>query len=309
MLLRAGTGTSRLSLVQTDLVCERLRQANPDLKIERKIISSNQGDQNKLNSFLRKNGIVKKEILNAVQDGRIDFAVLSMRNVTILEDDLNLVIAALPERGSPADVLVSNGDLGLRELEPGSIVGTSSLIRICQLKRVRPDLRPEPIRGSLEARIRKTARGAFDAVILAEAGLARLGITGRISERLLLEGFISGPGQGIIATVARKDNQGTLDLLRRLDHFPTRTEAEAEQELARMLKKECRVPVGAIASVGGDRIQLTARILSADGKECLRVTGPGSIRDPMGLATKVAGELVARGAKGLEGGWRDLYVG
>lgn len=308
MLVRVGTRGSRLSLVQTDLVIQRLRQAHPDLTVERKIVTT-KGDQDRRTPlfFLNQKGIFEREIDQAVLDGGVDFAVHSMKDIPVFEENTDLVIAGVPERGSPADVLVSSGDRILKKLGPGSIVGTSSLLRVSQLKRVRPDLKPEPIRGNVETRIQKVDGGEFDAVILAEAGLARLGMTGRIAERLSLEDFIPAPGQGIIATVARRDNQRVIDILKTIEHFPTRAEAEAERELVRVLEGGCKVPVGGIASASGDRIHLTARVLSVDGREQLQVALAGRAIDPVGLARKVGEEMLARGAKRFEEEWRKLY--
>jgi len=137
-----------------------------------------------------------------------------MKDIPVFDKESRLLIASVPERGSVADVLVSKGNTLLKDLKEGSKVGTSSLLRVAQLRRMRPDLDPEPIRGNVETRIRKVDSGEFDAVVLAEAGLARLGLTGRISEKLPVEDFMPAPSQGALAVVARSDNPKLIDLLK-----------------------------------------------------------------------------------------------
>lgn len=303
-----GTRGSKLSLVQTDLVKGRLEQAYSDLKVQKKIITTKGDEDRKTPLFsLNQKGIFEKEIDQAVLDGRVDFAVHSLKDLPLFDPDAKLVTAGVMERGSPADVLVSRGEKTLVELEAGSIVGTSSLLRGAQLKRVRPDLRAEPIRGNVETRVQKVDRGEFDAVILAEAGLARLGMAQRIVERLPLEDFIPAPGQGIIAAVARRDNQKVIGMLKSIEHLPTRAEADAERELVRVLEGGCKVPLGALAHSTGDAVELTGCLLSVDGRERLETRRTGRTNGAVDLARKVGNDLLIQGAKRLEAGWRNLY--
>ncbi len=308
MLLRAGTRGSRLSLIQTDIVIDRLRRANPDLKVEKKIITT-KGDEDwgtPLFSINQK-GIFEREIDQAVLEGRVDVAVHSLKDIPVFDRDSKLVIASVPERGSPSDVLVSRDSKRLRELKEGSRVGTSSLLRVAQLKRVKPGLQAEPIRGNVDTRVQKVDKGEFDAVILAEAGLARLGMTERITERLPLDTFMPAPGQGILALVARQDNRKVLELLKAIEHYPTRAEADAERELVRILEGGCKVPVGGLASTLRDSLRMTGCILSMDGKERLEATKVGNIKDATLLGRMAAEELISKGAKRLEESWRSAY--
>jgi len=309
MLLKVGTRGSRLSLVQTELVADSIRQQNPGLRIERKIITT-AGDMDQRTPLfsLDQKGIFEKEIDQAVLDGRVDFAVHSMKDIPVFDKDSGLLIASVPERGSVADVLVSKGDAQLRNLKKGCRIGTSSLLRVAQLRRVRPDLDPEPIRGNVETRIRRVDKGEFDAVVLAEAGLERLGMTGRISEQLLVEDFMPAPGQGALAVVARSDNLGVIDILRSIEHPQTRAEIEAERELVRILEGGCKVPVGALARAHGDGIRIAACIFSIDGREKLLVERSGSVREGTVLARKIGEELIQKGAKKIEASWRTVYV-
>lgn len=303
-----GTRGSKLSIVQTDLVIERLRRNNPELSVEKEIITTG-GDRDQQTPLFQLNqkGIFEKEVNQAVLDGRVDLAVHSMKDLPFYEEDTGLVITGVPERGPPADVLVSRGDRTLEELEPGNVVGTSSLLRLAQLKRVRPDLKTEPIRGNVETRIMKVERGEYDAVVLAEAGVTRLGLDSKIAQHLPLTDFIPAPGQGIIAPVTRRSAGKVVQILESIEHSPTRAEAEAERELVRILEGGCKVPIGAVASTSGKRVQLSGYVLSIDGKKRLEATGSSEMKDSVRLGREVGEDLLGQGAKGLEEGWRKLY--
>ncbi len=231
-----------------------------------------------------------------------------MKDIPVFDKDSQLVIASVPERGSVADVLVSQGGMLLRDLKGGSKIGTSSLLRVAQLRRTRPDVNPEPIRGNVETRIQKVDRSEFDAVVLAEAGLARLGLTGRISEKLPIEDFMPAPGQGALAVVARHDNLKVIEMLKSIEHPPTRAEIEAERELVRVLEGGCKVPVGALARAHGDWIVMVASIFSIDGKEKLLAEHSGHVRDALVLAREMGEELIEKGARKIAETWRTVYA-
>ena len=307
MLLRVGTRGSRLSLVQTDMVVERIKRANRRVEIEKEIISTS-GDIDRTTPLfsLGQKGIFEKEVDQAVLEGKVDFAVHSMKDVPTLEDT-RLTIASVPERGATADVLISRGRKLLRELQDGKTVGTSSLLRVAQLRRIRPRLRPEPIRGNVDTRVQKVERGEYEAVILAEAGLARLGMINRVAERLSLDDFMPAPGQGALAVIARRDNSGVIDILQAIDHSASRAETEAERELLKTLEGGCKVPVGAIASAKHDTVQLTATILSLDGSQRLVATKSGLADNPALIGRDVGRELLERGAGKIEETWRTVY--
>src|SRR3989441_6532047 len=175
IFLKVGARNSKLSLIQTDLVVERIRQKNAGLKIDRKIIETS-SDMSKRRSLftLQQRGIFDKEVDQALMEGRVDFAVQNMKDVPATDRNTRLVIASVPERGSPAEVLVSSGDRRLKDLAVGSRVGTSSPIRVAQVRRVRPDVKLEPVFGNVESRVERVDKGEFDAVIRIEAGLAKL---------------------------------------------------------------------------------------------------------------------------------------
>src|SRR3989442_5702147 len=213
MLLRVGTRGSKLSLVQTDIVLDQLKRKDPNLVVERKVIKT-KGDQDQGTPIfsINQKGIFEKEIDQAVSNGRIDVAVHSLKDVPVFENDTKLLIASVPQRGSPSNVFVSRNGEHLRELKSGSRVGTSSLLRLAQLKRARPDLLAVPIRGNVDTRVQKVEEGEFDAVILAEAGLLRLGLAGRIAERGFFDDFISPPCQGIVAFIARQGKRKGFEI-------------------------------------------------------------------------------------------------
>ena len=285
---------------------DRIRQKNAGLKIDRKIIETS-GDTGKGRSLfsLEQRGIFDKEVDQAVSEGRVDFAVHNMKDVPVSDRNTRLVIASVPERSSPAEVLVSNRDRRLKDLVVASRIGTSSPIRLAQLRRARPDVKPEPLFGDVETRIERVDKGELDAVILAEAGLAKLGIAERISERLSLDEFVPAPGQGALAIIARRDNLKVIEALRSLEHLPTRAEVEAERELVRILEETSKVPVGALAGVRGNQIQVKACILSVDGKERLFAERSGNSSDGVRLAHELGEELLAKGAGRIGETWRN----
>ncbi len=250
---------------------------------------------------------VKEPLLAAVLDNRVDFGVFNMKDLRAFEEASNLIIGAIPERSSPYDVLVSREGTHLKKLRHGSTVGASRLLRIVQLRKMRPDLKVEAISGTVKERLLMLDRAEVDAIVLAESGLARLGMSGRITERLSLDDFMPAPGQGVTALVCRRDDQKTLRLLRPVDNIRTRREAEAEQELARLVRAQLRVPLGAYATTSGDRLHLSACMVSSDGQDTVRVSGSGPANNPSEVATRVAASLFEQGASRLEDGWRKLY--
>jgi len=289
------------------MVVEKIRRANPAAEIERKIITTS-GDVDRTTPLfsISQKGIFEREVDQAVLEGKVDFAVHSMKDVPTLLNT-KLTIASVPERGATGDVLVSKGGRLLKELRDGKIVGTSSLLRAAQLRRVRPKLRADPIRGNVDTRVEKVERGEFDAVILAEAGLARLGMMDKVAERLSLDDFIPAPGQGALAVIARRDNSKLIDILKTVELSSTRAEAEAERELVKVLEGGCKVPVGAIASAKRDAVQLTASIFSMDGRQRLTVTRSGPADHPAMIGRDAGEELLKQGAKKIEETWRTVY--
>lgn len=253
---------------------------------------------------LDERGILDREVDQQILEGRVDFAVHNMKEVPLVDRTGRLLVASVMERGSPAEALVSHDERKLKELAKGGRVGTSRPIRAAQLRHLRPDLKPEPLWGEIEKRVEKVDNGEIDAAIFAEAGLARLGMADKISERLPNEEFMPVPGQGALALVARRDNLKVIEALRTVNHPPTRVEVDAEREIVRILEGTSKVPVGGLASARGDRIQIAACILSMDGKEKLIASRSGNVKNGMVLAREVAEELVAKGVVRIGETWR-----
>ena len=309
MILKVGTRGSKLSRVQTELVVSLVRQKRSDVKMDLTVISTS-GDRDQRTPLfsLDQKGIFEREIDQAVLEGRVDFAVHSMKDIPVFEAEGELLIASVPERGPVADVLISREDKTLMELGTGSVIGTSSLLRAAELKRVKPGVLPKPIRGNVETRVQKMDHGEFDGIVLAEAGLARLGMSERVSEILTVEDFIPAPGQGALAIVARRDNQKVIDVLRTIEDQLARAEIEAEREIVRALEGGCKVPLGALARASNDGIRIIAGIFSIDGKEKVLAERSGTVERARILAREIADELVAKGAKRIEKTWRTVYA-
>ncbi|WP_309493126.1 hydroxymethylbilane synthase [Candidatus Hecatella orcuttiae] len=307
MKLIVGTRGSKLSLIQTDSVVQKLTEALPDLKVETKVIKTT-GDKFSRRPLLaiKEKGIFEKEIDMAVLRGEADFAVHSLKDVPT-ELPQGLTLAAVPERESPYDVLVSRGNLGLENLPPGAVVGTGSPRRSAQLHALRPDLQVKPIRGNVDTRVRKVKQGLFDAVILAEAGLRRLSMGSLATKRLPPDRFTPAPGQGALAVVSREDDGEVLKILSRVDHSPSRAEVLAERVFVREMGGGCKVPLGALACVQGRRLLLHAAVFSPDGKICLQTWEVGSVKSPEEAGVKLARRMRRQGAGELIQHWRALY--
>lgn len=301
--IRVGTRGSRLAIAQTEIALAALRRAHPGVRFEVVTIST-KGDVDKRPLFtMDEKGIFEKEVNEAVRKGEVDFAVHSLKDVpSDLSDEL--VVACIPKRASPNDVLVNDKGQKLKELAPGSTVGTSSLRRAVQLTRSRPDLNVRPIRGNVETRVKKVINGEYDAVVLAEAGLTRIGMKDLIVERFGIRDFVPAPGQGAIAIVCKHDNKKLLGMLRQIEDPRSRAEVLAERALIKKVEGGCRFPLGAVAMTSGDRITLYASVFSADGSRNIRVKKVGKASDPEKLGNMAASMLVEQGAMEMAEGWR-----
>lgn len=304
--IRVGTRGSRLALAQTELALAALRRANPGSRFEVVTIST-RGDVDRRPLFtMDEKGIFEKEVNEAVKEGEVDFAVHSLKDVPS-DMAAELVVACIPRRARPNDVLVNDKNRKLKELDPGSIVGTSSLRRAVQLMRARPDLRVRPIRGNVETRVKKVIAGEYDAIVLAEAGLSRIGMKDVIVERFAVRDFVPAPGQGAIALVCRRDDRKTMSLLRSIEDPRSRAEISAERALIEKVEGGCRFPLGAVAvaGAGNDRLTLYASIFSADGSRGIKATRTGKAANAEKLGAQMADMLLNQGAAELAEGWRD----
>lgn len=307
MILTVGTRGSKLSLIQTKIVLDSLKFINPELEFKVKVIKTLGDKERKKPLFtIDRKGIFEKEIDLAILKGEVDFAVHSLKDVPILET-LKTTIAAIPKRSSPHDVLISKGNVPLDALAKGAVIGTGSLRRLAQVKFFRPDLEVRSIRGNVDTRIQKVKRGEFDGIIVAEAGLERMGLESQIAERFSLDRFASAAGQGALAVVAREDNENVIKLLRSIDHAPTRAEVTAERSLVLSLKGGCRVPIGAIGRADDRTLSLYGCIFSINSQKRISSFAEGSLDEAQDLGRKVAQSLLEQGAKDFEAEWREKY--
>jgi hydroxymethylbilane synthase len=303
-IIRVGTRGSRLALAQTGIAIAALKKANPGAKFEIVTIST-KGDVDRRPLFtMDEKGIFEKEVNEAVKKGEVDFAVHSLKDVP---SDMaeELVVACIPRRAKPNDVLVNDKGQKLAELPQGAVVGTSSLRRAVQLTRARPDLKVKPIRGNVETRVKKVIAGEYDAIVLAEAGLGRLSMKDVIVERFGVRDFVPAPGQGAIAIVCRRDDKKTMAMLRRIEDPKSRAEISAERALIEKVEGGCRFPLGAVAVTRGDKLTLYASVFSADGSKNIKVAKTGSVAGAEKLGSRVADVLLKQGAGKLAEGWRE----
>ncbi len=301
-----GSRQSALALTQTNQVVDMLRsicrEHGLDYEFEvRKIVTKGDRILDVSLSKVGGKGLFVKEIEQALLDGEIDMAVHSMKDLPSELPD-GLVIGAIPARVDPRDCLISNGDLPLSELPRHARIGTSSLRRACQLKAYRPDFRLEAIRGNIDSRFRKLSDQGLDGIILAAAGIRRMGWQDRISEALPPEICLPAVGQGALGIECRKDRKAVLDLLSKLNDAETEWAVTAERGFLHRLNGGCQVPIGAHAVLmrpnGGrpdlPEIHLTGMVGSPDGKEMLKQTMIG--KNPYQLGIALAEQLIESGA-------------
>jgi hydroxymethylbilane synthase len=287
MLVIASRG-SQLALWQARWVSSQLSAAGQECRIE---IIKTTGD--KITDVplakVGTKGLFTKEIEEALLDGRAHLAVHSLKDLPT-ELPEGLVLAAVPEREDPRDAMVGKK---LADLPLGAKVGTSSLRRAAQLRRLRPDLQVESVRGNLDTRLRKLDAGQYDAILLAAAGLKRLGWGDRIAEILAPEQMCPAVGQGALAIETRAGFEGVA----MLDHADTHTAVMAERAVLRALGGGCQVPIGAYATVSQGRVQLLAIVAAPDGTQVIRAEAEGPAAQASQLGARLAADLLARGAR------------
>lgn len=295
--IRIGTRGSALARWQAERVKARLRAMKPDLECTLKVFTT-AGDLS-LDRPLPEiggKGLFTEELERALLAGGIDLAVHSLKDLPV-DNPPGLILGALPERGDARDALVSARYSTLKELPKGGRVGTSSLRRGAQLLSIRPDLVLLSLRGNVDTRIRKAMEGGFEAIVLAAAGLLRLGHGSAISSYLSFEEMLPAPGQGALAVQCRKDDEGTLALLAAIDDRATRRSVSAERCFLGSLGGGCSAPIAALGRVDGAMIELEGLVASRDGTQIVRVRGAGS--DPGELGARLAGEALSKGAREL----------
>lgn len=301
--LIVGTRGSKLSLIQTSCVVEDLTRHNPKIEVQTKIIQTT-GDKLESEPLekISGKGVFEKEIDEAVINGEVDFAVHSMKDVPA-EQSSELTIAAVPLRAPANDVFISKEYSRLVSLPKDASVGTSSPRRTAELLRFRADLKVLPIRGNVDTRIRKMDEGMYDSIILAEAGVMRMGMQDRIVERLSIEEFTPAPGQGFLAIVSRHNREDVLHILRTVSDENSFAEAKAERAFMNEVGGGCKIPLGAFAHVEGKTIRILGSIISPEGKKRVNVRDEGPVEDPDSTGRNAANRILKMGAKEIVDSW------
>ena len=292
MTLRLAARGSALSRVQVELIARSLA---PDFETEIETYRTTGDQLSQLDAVIVGKGVFTKEIDEALLDGRADIGVHSLKDLPS-ELPEGLILAAVPRREDPSDVLISRPRLPFAELPAGSAVGTGSPRRRAQLLAARPDLIVTEARGNVDTRIRRLEEGRWHAIVLARAGLARLGRLDEVCDVFSAEVMLPAIGQGALALVARADDASAARALGSLDHPPSHREARAERRLLHLLEAGCRAPLAARAISRDGMLRLEAAVFSPDGARFLRESDEGPESDPEGVGDRVAARLLARGA-------------
>jgi hydroxymethylbilane synthase len=293
MNIRIATRKSALALWQANHVADALRELDEVANVELVPLST-RGDE-VLDRSLQKiggKGLFIKELEIAMESGDADIAVHSMKDVPA-EMPEGFCIAALLERANPADALVGKS---LDDLQQGARIGSSSLRRQAQLLALRPDIRVEPLRGNVNTRLKKLQDGQYDAIVLACAGLERLGFESRISETFSPEQMLPAAAQGVIGIECRDDRADLRQILGHLEHAPTKTTTSAERAVAMRLQADCQSPVATFGEIVGSSLSLQAMVASPDGRTVIREQLSGPLEEPESLGNSLADKLLGLGA-------------
>lgn len=298
--IRIGTRRSKLAAAQADFVLSALRRRRPDCEYETVGIATSGDRLSATGAPLPPGkGFFTREIEQALIDGRIDVAVHSMKDLPT-EMPPGLVIVAVPKRSRPNDALVSRYGHALAALKSGALIGTGSPRRAAQILAARPDVKITDIRGNVDTRLRKLDGGQYDAVVLAFAGLERLGLTKRISEVFSLDAMVPAVGQGALAVEVRADDERAREIVAAMNDEMTALCVAAERNLLRALGGGCANPIAAVAAQeGAESICLRALVASPDGKIILRTRQCGRKEDAEKIGLQAAEELIAQGASEL----------
>ena len=298
-----GSRGSKLALFQAERAKARLLAVNASIDVRIEIIKTTGDVKSDPLTVIGGKGVFTKELEDALIDRRIDIAVHSLKDLpTIVAPQL--MIGAICEREDPRDALVlrhdSNGASAMLDGLPGqAIVGTSSQRRFTQLKALRPDVVIKDLRGNVDTRLRKLDEGQYDALILASAGLKRLGLADRISVAISPQQMLPAVGQGAVAIEVRGDDETSLNAVRSLDHYSTRLACLAERSFLRALGGGCQLPIAAHAVLEGDELAVDGLVASQDGKQIVRDVISGKAADAELLGTQLAERLISLGANSL----------
>ncbi|MCD6174700.1 MAG: hydroxymethylbilane synthase [Planctomycetes bacterium] len=296
--IRIATRASKLALAQARQVMKLLSTAAPEIPVSIVEIST-KGDRD-TSDFLYKVGSVgffTSEVERALLDGRADIAVHSLKDLptTITK---GLTISAIPQREQVHDVIIAARNIhSIQGLPKGATIGTSSVRRISQLKLIRPDLNCQPLRGNIETRIRKVQEGQLDAIVIARAGLNRLGLSGNISLILPPEDFIPAPGQGALAIQTREDNTELCKLVRKLDDPNTRITTQTERRILAGLHGGCSIPLGVFSFIEKDALHIRAILCNLVATKYVKKAASCPIDKAMETADTIAQQILDEGGK------------
>jgi hydroxymethylbilane synthase len=300
-LLVIGSRGSKLALWQAKSIQTLLSRLHPEITVELEIIKTTGDVKTEPLSVIGGKGVFTKELEDALLAGRIDLAVHSLKDLPTILPDL-LTIAAICEREDAHDALVLKGEQRLRSLKdlpPGAVVGTSSQRRLAQLKYLRPDIVSRDLRGNVDTRLRKLDEGQYGALLLAAAGLRRLGLEGRISTLIAIEEMLPAVGQGALGIETRANDQDTIALVSSLNHKPTQLACTSERAFLRALGGGCLLPIAAYAIVGRDELVLEGLIADPAGQEVVKGKLTGSIVEAEELGSRLAHQLLQQGGDRL----------
>jgi hydroxymethylbilane synthase len=299
-ILTIATRRGALAVAQTQIVAAALKERNPGLELKVMEVAS-EGDIDRRTALwdLKGAGFFTSRLEELLLAGDADLAVHSLKDLPT-QSRGGLVITAICDRRFPEDCLLANDPIrSLDELEPDVKVGTSSLRRAAQLRHAKPDVEPSPIRGNVQTRMQKLRKGEFDAIILARAGLERLGLADSIALTFDPYQFIPAPGQGALAVQTRSDDESTNAIVRSIDDERARRLVEAEREILAALECGCHAPVGAYAEDLVDEMRLTAFIADRYGRRYIRQERIGPVTKPLDLGRQVAEDLLAAGGAAI----------
>lgn len=292
-----GTRQSLLALWQSNHIASLLRKQYPDCQVTlKKIVTKGDRILDVPLAQIGGKGLFTKEIETELLDGTVDLAVHSLKDMpTVLPE--GLCLTAITTRANVGDAFVSNKYASFSELPQGAVLGTSSLRRKAQLLAVRPDLKIVDLRGNVDTRLRKLDEGQMDAIILAAAGLERLGHADRIREIIPTTVCLPAVGQGALAIECRSDDKEVRDMLAFLNDLSTKQATDAERAFLGLIEGGCQVPIGVHAEVENDNVKIEAVIASLDGSKVLRnnITGPAA--DAVGLGRKLGQQMLAEGGE------------
>ena len=297
--LTIASRESALAMWQAEHIRDRLRALHPGCTVNIMGMTT-RGDQI-LDVTLSKiggKGLFVKELEVALEAGQADLAVHSMKDVP-MELPPGFELAVIGEREDPRDAFVSNQYERLSDLPPGGVVGTSSLRREAQLRARYPHLTVKPLRGNVGTRLKKLDEGQFDAILLAAAGLKRLGLGARIKSLLSVEDSIPAAGQGALGIEIRSDQAGVAAMLVALNHPATAACVRAERQVSRVLGGSCQVPLGAHATLQGDTLHIAGFVANPDGSQFIHDVAAGDMSDPEAVGQLLADKLLAQGARAI----------